>query len=668
MLARIRAIPSRLVVVLIAAALFVGVIPSVAPAFGAAAPSVTEYGAKGDGVSDDTAAFQAAVDEAAGVLQVPAGTYVVGQVRVKKPIAIRGAGRTSAKIVRKAGSAGATFVVVDTHDVTFSDMAFEGGMADPRNNSASSIQFDNATGGQVLNSSVANGGGISVYNGSDHAVIADCVFDHNENDVVFHSSAYGMVTRCVSTRSTNEAFTSYEQAGGTGGAHDNQVIGNTISDGWSGIAFQRSYNNVARDNRITNTQWGISVYANGETGDYSHSNTVANNTIVGGPNVKSWAILVERPSRDNVVSGNTVSQWPWEPVLLNGDGTHFTGNLIAGAGDAVGIEGARLVFADNTVSGSHANGLNISGAVDGLRFERNTISGSDGEGMLVLAPVTKSAFSANRILDNGQGDGTYGIYTTKPWTDVVFSSNRVTDDQAAPTQKGGVLFRAGSRIAVVGNTVTGSTTWSSSAAGSVVNIGAPVGGASVWTCSSAGAPGVWSAEAPAAEPPVTAPTETPSTPPVSTPATQPATPPADEPSTPPVATPPSDPSTVTPPADVPADPAPVTQPPADTTPDPVQATTISIRVSASRVSVSASIILTGAVRPGALGDPVIVEVQKPGSSRWSYSSARLAHSATGDWWYRYVPRTRGLYAMRARFAGDASRAAAVSPIVWVRVR
>ena len=47
----------------------------------AASASVRDFGAKGDGVTDDTAAFQEAMDEQAksggGIVEVPAGKYLI---------------------------------------------------------------------------------------------------------------------------------------------------------------------------------------------------------------------------------------------------------------------------------------------------------------------------------------------------------------------------------------------------------------------------------------------------------------------------------------------------------------------------------------------------------------------------------------------------------------
>ena len=60
--------------------------------------NVLDYGATGDGVTDDTAAIQAAIDviqaAGAGTLKVPAGVYVVTSVDIQSGITIEGAGAT----------------------------------------------------------------------------------------------------------------------------------------------------------------------------------------------------------------------------------------------------------------------------------------------------------------------------------------------------------------------------------------------------------------------------------------------------------------------------------------------------------------------------------------------------------------------------------------------
>jgi spore coat protein A, manganese oxidase len=102
------------------------------------------------------------------------------------------------------------------------------------------------------------------------------------------------------------------------------------------------------------------------------------------------------------------------------------------------------------------------------------------------------------------------------------------------------------------------------------------------------------------------------------------------------------------------------------------ATGITIRRSTARTELRRPFILSGELDPGKIGDGCIVEVKKPGSSRWSYSSLRIAgtqapFSTPVGWWYRYMPTVRGLYSFRVRFPGDATRSASLSSVVTVRV-
>lgn len=69
---------------------------------GSAISSVKDFGALGDGVTDDTAAFQKAVAEApAGILEIPAGRYVLnGPIRVTRSgLILRGAGSNRTTLV-----------------------------------------------------------------------------------------------------------------------------------------------------------------------------------------------------------------------------------------------------------------------------------------------------------------------------------------------------------------------------------------------------------------------------------------------------------------------------------------------------------------------------------------------------------------------------------------
>ena len=96
---------------------------------------------------------------------------------------------------------------------------------------------------------------------------------------------------------------------------------------------------------------------------------------------------------------------------------------------------------------------------------------------------------------------------------------------------------------------------------------------------------------------------------------------------------------------------------------------ITIASSSGSVRLRTPFVLTGILAPASAGDTMVVWVKKPGSTRWSYSSARLTYGPRGNlWWYRYTPVLRGTYQFQARFAGDSTRLPSSSAIIAVSVR
>jgi len=70
--------------------------------------NVTDYGAKGDGVTDDTAAIQAAINAAenGGVIEIPRGTYAVRSLKItRNGTMIVGEARWGTRLVRHSGTA-----------------------------------------------------------------------------------------------------------------------------------------------------------------------------------------------------------------------------------------------------------------------------------------------------------------------------------------------------------------------------------------------------------------------------------------------------------------------------------------------------------------------------------------------------------------------------------
>lgn len=76
--------------------------------------------------------------------------------------------------------------------------------------------------------------------------------------------------------------------------------------------------------------------------------------------------------------------------------------------------------------------------------------------------------------------------------------------------------------------------------------------------------------------------------------------------------------------------------------------TPTIAISTTSMQTAALFKLDGHIAKSAAYKVIIVEVKKPGSGKWSYSSSRGITSA-GYWMYRYMPRLKGTYYFRARY-------------------
>jgi hypothetical protein len=103
--------------------------------------------------------------------------------------------------------------------------------------------------------------------------------------------------------------------------------------------------------------------------------------------------------------------------------------------------------------------------------------------------------------------------------------------------------------------------------------------------------------------------------------------------------------------------------------------TITIKTSTTATYIGKTAVLSGSVTPtSAIGRIIIVYVQKPGTSRWSYSSNRVVY-ASGDgaaWLYKYYFKpgmTKGIYNYRAEIPALPGYLGASSPTsVSVRLK
>ncbi|MEU9333143.1 glycosyl hydrolase family 28-related protein [Streptomyces sp. NPDC048290] len=181
--------------------------------------NVRDYGAVGDGTTDDTAAVQSAID-AGGVTYFPPGIYAVGTLHARLGMVLRGLTRSayaypvpatqSSTLKLRTGTNGHLIVGADgINNVQISDLAFDGNKA-------------NNTSGDIVHIDAA-----SAQDTSWH--LYDCYLDNSPHDGIFIGSGRQAVkiTRTWVMRSGNNGVT----LSGADGGLDAVLIGLSGSNG-----------------------------------------------------------------------------------------------------------------------------------------------------------------------------------------------------------------------------------------------------------------------------------------------------------------------------------------------------------------------------------------------------------------------------------------------------
>lgn len=381
--------------------------------------NVQNFGAKGDGITDDTAAIQSAIDAAAaaggGQVYMPTGTYIVsggeepsdGCLMLKSNVYLYGDGMGATTVKVADGSDTKITGVIrsaygeETHDFGVSNLTIDGnrdhttGKIDgwfngyipgeagyDSNVTLDSVEIKDCSGygfdpheqtvNMVIKNSVSHGNGLDGF-------VADFLSDSTfENNVAYDNDRHGF-----------NVVTS---------THDFTMTNNVAyNNGGNGIVVQRGSENIPSPSNITIT--GGEVYGNGAEGvliklssDVTvsdvdiHDNTSAGIRIYGSNHVE---II------DNTLSNNSLGNPVPEIIIQSYD-------------DTLGVSGKYFNGSDNTIQGNIITGSNLS--TYGVA-ERN----EDGTDRNAIIGNTISHTSNGATLV--YGDGSY-VSDTVPMTTV----------------------------------------------------------------------------------------------------------------------------------------------------------------------------------------------------------------------------------------------------------
>ncbi|TNF80250.1 type I secretion C-terminal target domain-containing protein [Pseudomonas sp. ICMP22404] len=380
---------------------------------------VQNFGAKGDGITDDTAAIQAAIDAAAaaggGQVYVPAGTYIVsageepsdGCLMLKSNVHLYGDGMGETTVKVADGSDTKITGVIrsaygeETHDFGISQLTIDGnrdhttGKIDgwfngyipgeegyDSNVTIDSVEIKDCSGygfdpheqtvNMVIKNSVSHGNGLDGF-------VADFLSDSTfENNVAYDNDRHGF-----------NVVTS---------THDFTLTNNVAYDnGGNGIVVQRGSENIPSPSNIIIT--GGEVYGNGAegvliklssevtvTGVDIHDNASAGVRIYGSNHVE---II------DNTLNNNSLGGAVPEIIIQSYD-------------DTLGVSGKYFNGSDNTIQGNLISGSDLS--TYGVA-ERNE-DGTD-RNAIIANTISHTSKGATLVY----GDGSY-VSAAEPMTTV----------------------------------------------------------------------------------------------------------------------------------------------------------------------------------------------------------------------------------------------------------
>lgn len=360
-----------------------------------------DYGAAGDGTTDDTAVLQQAIDAAAsgGMLLIPAGIYSTRKLLLPSKITICGDGNNTTLILRDG-----------TLDTMFTNQDWEHG-----NN-------------QIVLRDLR-----LVGNRTNNAQIGPNPAPNNSTE---KDKSHGINFRYVED-SLIENLTIVDFY------FDGIYLGTSVpdkSDGGEGDRSSGSNRNIVRNNRvIANGRNGISITRgtdNTVLGNFFQQNNIGVKDAVPDPFL-AGAITIEPNGAWYDVSRNTICN------------NHLVDNYYNGIQVLKNWTSTGILLASNTISGTAHHGI-AAALVSGLIIQGNHVSTSAYVGMaLGLGTGIKDAvISANVVCQNG---GTGILINGEQGERIVVSANVVVGNATSQPYSQGIGWVDAKQVTVIGN-------------------------------------------------------------------------------------------------------------------------------------------------------------------------------------------------------------------------
>ncbi len=435
--------------------------------------SVKDYGAIGDGITDDTVSIQAALNSGAGGVYIPSGTYLVSTLSARANTVIYGDGNASQLLASGTGnilvvsgiSGGTQIVNVTVRDLYFKGLnnmttgplgcgvivlhainilvencyfdSFGPGVADTSSGGAALCFYVNcidvtARGNTVVNGTgYLNGTDIAVYSAGGYAIITgNRTYSVNSNGI--YTNAASKIGRVIITNNISKNHTRHGIT---------PVYGGTGSGG--GDSLGDLVDTIVANNICENCD-STGIYANTNANGILIANNIIESCSGGGPNGYTLDGGISLMGTGlKICTGNYITNTGYTSAgvqrVINTSGVVNDPTRTAGIRVSNGVTG---VVSNNTILGGSGRAISLENSANGVQIVNNTITDPEYAGILIAALNNAGANSvvSNNVIDVTLSDAMGIWHRGSVSADQCFINNNKLKGAKAGTTKEGIRF------------------------------------------------------------------------------------------------------------------------------------------------------------------------------------------------------------------------------------
>jgi len=435
--------------------------------------NVRDFGATGNGSTDDSSAIQNTIDEALkdskGILYFPPGVYIIGSTpKITDSLMVIGSSSSSV-LKAKASTNVNCLQITQADNVTICDLEIDG----QRDTQSGNIEYTTRIGIYVNNCknvSIKNcyihdtfGSGILIddstdiivdsnrlHNSSDNLIFLrpwssgtnkGCIRATISNNIVDNSNHYGICALHSDYISIvgNITFENgqYDQSQGYGIDLESSryctIQGNITHDNHGGILCRYENEGDPSQRSLDITITGNTCYndtKNGTHGEGGITILKSDYVVVSGNNITNQTVGIINGDASNVlIEGNIVSnttQYGISSYDSTATRIKISNNKVSDAGsNGILVRAPYTMVSDNYVYNSITQGIELGPGSSGSIIKGNFVLDNGDNGVLIGNSDTKNIEIINNVFDNSNSDQTRALYEISGGGPTYMIGNRI---------------------------------------------------------------------------------------------------------------------------------------------------------------------------------------------------------------------------------------------------